>query len=109
MLGLWTPVEDMHFNSLYFLFRTASSQVLTWMCTQNSARSTRLASNIQRMPTPCQHYRAGQNAYTILTSENGGVFYKGGEICSIQQTVGFIAQHNVGFCHSYPVSVHKEK
>ncbi|XP_021248636.1 homeobox protein NANOG-like [Numida meleagris] len=63
------------------------------------------ASNIQTMPTPCQHYRAGQNAYTIVTSEDGGVFGKGGGTCSIQQTVGFIAQHKVDFYHSYPGSV----
>ncbi|POI33897.1 hypothetical protein CIB84_002351, partial [Bambusicola thoracicus] len=55
------------------------------------------ASNIQTMPTPCQHYRAGQNAYTIVTSNDGGVFYKSGGTCSIQQTVGFIAQHKVDF------------
>ncbi|XP_040517415.1 homeobox protein NANOG-like isoform X1 [Gallus gallus] len=63
------------------------------------------ASNIQTMPTPCQHYRAGQNAYPIVTSNDGGVFYKGGGTCSIQQTVSFIAQHKVDFYHSYPGSV----
>ncbi|XP_002190766.4 homeobox protein NANOG [Taeniopygia guttata] len=59
------------------------------------------AGNIQTVPAPCQHYGAGQNAYTIVTSEDGGVFGKG----SVQQTVGFIAQHKVDFYHSYPGSV----
>ncbi|XP_013055312.1 homeobox protein NANOG-like [Anser cygnoides] len=63
------------------------------------------ASNIQTMPSPCQHYGAGQNAYTIVTSEDGGVFGKGGGTCSVQQTVGFIAQHKVDFYHSCPGSV----
>ncbi|KAI1242129.1 Homeobox protein NANOG, partial [Lamprotornis superbus] len=63
------------------------------------------AGNIQTMPAPCQHYGAGQNAYTIVTSEDGGVFGKGGGTCSVQQTVGFIAQHKVDFYHSYPGSV----
>ncbi|KAM9247279.1 homeobox protein NANOG-like [Leptosomus discolor] len=63
------------------------------------------ASNIQTMPPPCQHYGAGQNAYTIVTSEDGGVFGKGGGTCSVQQTVGFIAQHKVDFYHSCPGSV----
>uniref|UniRef100_A0A8D2NBI4 Homeobox domain-containing protein n=1 Tax=Zonotrichia albicollis TaxID=44394 RepID=A0A8D2NBI4_ZONAL len=63
------------------------------------------AGNMQAMPAPCQHYGAGQNTYTILTSEDGGVFGKGGGTCSVQQTVGFIAQHKVDFYHSYPGSV----
>ncbi|XP_010297790.2 homeobox protein NANOG [Balearica regulorum gibbericeps] len=63
------------------------------------------ASTIQTMPPPCQHYGAGQNAYTIVTSEDGGVFGKGGGTCSVQQTVGFIAQHKVDFYHSCPGSV----
>ncbi|XP_058681548.1 homeobox protein NANOG-like [Ammospiza nelsoni] len=63
------------------------------------------AGNMQAMPAPCQHYGAGQNAYTILTSEDGGVFGKGGGTCSVQQTVGFIAQHKVDFYHSYPGTV----
>uniref|UniRef100_A0A8C9GAZ8 Homeobox domain-containing protein n=1 Tax=Pavo cristatus TaxID=9049 RepID=A0A8C9GAZ8_PAVCR len=63
------------------------------------------ASNIQTMPTSCLHYRAGQNAYTIVTNEDGEVFYKGRGTCSIQQTVGFIAQHEVDFYHSCPGSV----
>ncbi|XP_010211608.1 PREDICTED: homeobox protein NANOG-like [Tinamus guttatus] len=62
-------------------------------------------SNIQSMPSPLQHYSAGQNAYTIMTSEDGGMFGKGGGTCSVQQTVGFIAQHKVDFYHSYPGSV----
>ncbi|KAM7031777.1 homeobox protein NANOG-like [Passerculus sandwichensis] len=61
--------------------------------------------NMQAMPAPCQHYGAGQNAYTILTSEDGGIFGKGGGTCSVQQTVGFIAQHKVDFYHSYPGTV----
>ncbi|KAM6420253.1 homeobox protein NANOG-like [Pluvialis apricaria] len=61
------------------------------------------ASNIQAMPAPRQHYGAGQNAYTIMTSEDGGAFGKG--TCSVQQTVGFIAQHKVDFYHSCPGSV----
>ncbi|XP_050771190.1 homeobox protein NANOG-like [Gymnogyps californianus] len=63
------------------------------------------ASNIQTVPPPRQHYGAGQNAYTIVTSEDGGVFGKGGGTCSVQQTVGFIAQHKVDFYHSCPGSV----
>ncbi|XP_059694325.1 homeobox protein NANOG-like [Haemorhous mexicanus] len=63
------------------------------------------AANMQTMPAPCQHYGAGQNAYTIVTSEDGGVFGKGGGTCSVQQTVGFIAQHKVDFYHSCPGSV----
>ncbi|XP_063249554.1 homeobox protein NANOG-like [Prinia subflava] len=64
------------------------------------------AGNIQTVPAPCQHYGAGQNAYTIMSSEDGGVFGKGpGGTCSVQQTVGFIAQHKVDFYHSYPGSV----
>ncbi|XP_017685566.1 PREDICTED: homeobox protein NANOG-like [Lepidothrix coronata] len=63
------------------------------------------AGNMQTMPAPCQHYGAGQNAYTVVTSEDGGFFGKGGGTCSIQQTVGFIAQHKVDFYHSYPGSV----
>lgn len=63
------------------------------------------ASNIQTVPPPRQHYGAGQNAYTIMTSEDGGVFGKGGGTCSVQQTVGFIAQHKVDFYHSCPGSV----
>ncbi|XP_010182530.1 PREDICTED: homeobox protein NANOG-like [Mesitornis unicolor] len=63
------------------------------------------ASNIQTMPPPRQHYGAGQNAYAVVTSEDGGVFGKGGGTCSVQQTVGFIAQHKVDFYHSYPGSV----
>ncbi|KAJ7397636.1 Homeobox protein NANOG [Pitangus sulphuratus] len=63
------------------------------------------AANIQTMPAPRQHYGAGQNAYTVATSEDGGVFGKGGGTCSIQQTVGFLAQHKVDFYHSYPASV----
>uniref|UniRef100_A0A8C4TU28 Homeobox domain-containing protein n=1 Tax=Falco tinnunculus TaxID=100819 RepID=A0A8C4TU28_FALTI len=63
------------------------------------------ASNIQTMPPARQHYGAGQNAYAIVTSKDGGVFGKGGGTCSIQQTVGFIAQHKVDFYHSCPGSV----
>ncbi|XP_065483024.1 homeobox protein NANOG-like [Caloenas nicobarica] len=63
------------------------------------------ASNIQTMPPSHQHYGAGQNTYTIVTSEDGGVFGKGGGTCSGQQTVGFIAQHKVDFYHSCPGSV----
>ncbi|XP_009100933.1 homeobox protein NANOG-like [Serinus canaria] len=63
------------------------------------------AANMQPMPAPCQHYGAGQNAYTIVTSEDGGVFGKGGGTCGVQQTVGFIAQHKVDFYHSCPGSV----
>ncbi|XP_025973568.1 homeobox protein NANOG [Dromaius novaehollandiae] len=63
------------------------------------------ASNVQSMPSPLQHYGAGQNAYTIMSSEDGGMFGKGGGTCSVQQTVGFIAQHKVDFYHSYPGSV----
>ncbi|XP_074907827.1 homeobox protein NANOG-like [Buteo buteo] len=63
------------------------------------------ANNIQTVPPPRQHYGAGQNAYTIVTSEDGGVFGKGGGTCSVQQTVGFIAQHKVDFYHSCPGSV----
>ncbi|KAM8819700.1 homeobox protein NANOG-like [Eudromia elegans] len=63
------------------------------------------ASTMQSMPSPLQHYSAGQNAYTIMTGEDGGMFAKGGGSCSVQQTVGFIAQHKVDFYHSYPGSV----
>nr|XP_009680581.1 PREDICTED: homeobox protein NANOG-like [Struthio camelus australis] len=63
------------------------------------------ASNIQTMPSPLQHYGAGQNVCTIMTNEDGGMFGKGGSTCSVQQTVGFIAQHKVDFYHSYPGSV----
>uniref|UniRef100_A0A8B9TFE1 Homeobox domain-containing protein n=1 Tax=Anas platyrhynchos TaxID=8839 RepID=A0A8B9TFE1_ANAPL len=63
------------------------------------------ASNIQTVSSPRQHYGAGQNAYAIVTSEDGGVFGKGGGTCSVQQTVGFIAQHKVDFYHSCPGSV----
>ncbi|XP_074014141.1 homeobox protein NANOG-like [Numenius arquata] len=63
------------------------------------------ASNIQAMPPPRQQYGTGQNTYTIVTSEDGGVFGKGGGTCSVQQTVGFIAQHKVDFYHSCPGSV----
>ncbi|XP_010002430.1 PREDICTED: homeobox protein NANOG-like [Chaetura pelagica] len=63
------------------------------------------ASNIPAMPPSCQHYGAGQNAYTIVTSEDGGVFGKGGGTCRVQQTVGFIAQHKVDFYHGCPGSV----
>ncbi|XP_063999480.1 homeobox protein NANOG-like [Pogoniulus pusillus] len=63
------------------------------------------ANNIQTVPPPSQHYGTGQNAYTIMTSEDGGVFGKGGGTCSIQQTVGFISQHKVDFYHSCPGSV----
>nr|XP_009936159.1 PREDICTED: homeobox protein vent1B-like [Opisthocomus hoazin] len=63
------------------------------------------ASNTQPLPPPRQHYGAGQNAYTIVTSEDGGVFGKGGGTCSVQQTVGFIAQHKVDFYHSCSGSV----
>uniref|UniRef100_A0A8B9NDJ3 Homeobox domain-containing protein n=1 Tax=Accipiter nisus TaxID=211598 RepID=A0A8B9NDJ3_9AVES len=63
------------------------------------------ANNIQTVPPPRQHYGAGQNAYTIVTSEDGGVFGKGGGTCSMQQTVGFIAQHKVDFYHSCPGSM----
>uniref|UniRef100_A0A8C2YEK1 Uncharacterized protein n=1 Tax=Coturnix japonica TaxID=93934 RepID=A0A8C2YEK1_COTJA len=59
------------------------------------------ASNTQTTPTPCQCCRA----YTIVTSKDGGVSYKGGGTCRIQQTVGFIAQHKVDFYHSYLGSV----
>ncbi|OPJ69249.1 homeobox protein NANOG [Patagioenas fasciata monilis] len=63
------------------------------------------ASNIQTMPPSHQHYGAGQNTYTIVTGEDGGVFGKGGGTCSSQQPVGFIAQHKVDFYHSCPGNV----
>ncbi|XP_071600070.1 homeobox protein NANOG-like [Heliangelus exortis] len=63
------------------------------------------ANNIQTVPPSHQHYGAGQNAYTVMTSEDGGVFGKGGSTCRVQQTVGFIAQHKVDFYHSYPGSM----
>ncbi|KAM6094432.1 homeobox protein NANOG-like [Chlamydotis macqueenii] len=66
---------------------------------------TTSASNMQTVPPHRQHYGAGQNACTIVTSDDGGVFGKGGGTCSVQQTVGFIAQHKVDFYHSCPGSV----
>ncbi|XP_065597066.1 homeobox protein NANOG-like [Cyrtonyx montezumae] len=62
-------------------------------------------SNIQMIPTPCRRYRVRQNAYTVVTSEDGGAFSKGGGSCSIQQTMGFIGHHKVDFYHSYPGNV----
>ncbi|XP_010288828.1 PREDICTED: homeobox protein NANOG-like [Phaethon lepturus] len=63
------------------------------------------ASSIQTVPPPRQYCGAGQNAYTVVTSEDGAAFGKGGGTCSVQQTVGFIAQHKVDFYHSCPGSV----
>ncbi|XP_067387166.1 homeobox protein NANOG-like [Emydura macquarii macquarii] len=60
------------------------------------------AGNIQAVGNPRQNYSAGQNAYAFMANDEGGVFGKGGATCSVQQTVGFIAQHKVDFYHSFP-------
>ncbi|XP_074804618.1 homeobox protein NANOG-like [Natator depressus] len=60
------------------------------------------AGNIQAVGNPRQNYSAGQNPYAFIANEEGGVFGKGGATCSVQQTVGFIAQHKVDFYHGFP-------
>uniref|UniRef100_A0A674JR03 Homeobox protein NANOG-like n=1 Tax=Terrapene triunguis TaxID=2587831 RepID=A0A674JR03_9SAUR len=60
------------------------------------------AGNIQAGGNPRQNYSAGQNPYAFIANEEGGVFGKGGTTCSVQQTVGFIAQHKVDFYPGFP-------
>lgn len=107
MSGLWTPMEKLCVLTLYLPFQSGfqSGTYLDVHPKFHQGYPITTAGNMQTMPAPCQHYGAGQNAYTILTSEDGGVFSKGGGTCSVQQTVGFIAQHKVDFYHSYPGSV----
>ncbi|XP_006119992.1 homeobox protein NANOG-like [Pelodiscus sinensis] len=60
-----------------------------------------LAGTIQDVVNPHQNYSSGQNPYAFIASEEGGVFGKGGATCSVQQTVGFIAQRKVDFYHGF--------
>ncbi|XP_006032698.3 homeobox protein NANOG-like [Alligator sinensis] len=63
------------------------------------------AGNIQAMGTSRQNYGPSQNSYAFVASDDGGVFSKAGGACSVQQTVGFIAQHKVDFYHGFPGTV----
>ncbi|OXB56292.1 hypothetical protein ASZ78_002117 [Callipepla squamata] len=104
-LGLtYQQVKTWFQNWKMKLKRTASRQVLYLDVYPKFHQDYPITatSNIQMMPTPHQRYRVGQNAYTIVISEDGGVFGKGEGSCSIQQTMGIIAQHKVDFYHSYP-------